>query len=172
MLTWSYQKDVIDLRVNYDVIHLCKDTLANTANIYLFKINNRITRKRPDVCSMLTIKLPERRHWEYSGEYSLLILNYFTPFLNFSVVDFKQANVCWENYQTFYLFDICFNVSTGGRQDLTRSNVGKSNFFLILDTTTKYFGIQNRAWDCHESISSGPLSFREPYNKRSLWRTL
>ena len=41
---------------------LCKDTLPNTANIYLFKTNNRNTRKRPDICSKLTIKLPERRH--------------------------------------------------------------------------------------------------------------
>ena len=74
---------------------------------------------------------------------SLLTLNYFTPFLNFSIVDFKQANVCWENYQTFYWFDICFNVSTGRRQDLIRSNVGNSNSFLILYT---FFETQNRAF--------------------------
>ena len=30
-------------------------------NIYLFKVNNRNTRKRREVCSKLTIKTPERR---------------------------------------------------------------------------------------------------------------
>ena len=37
-------------------------TLPNTAKIYLFKINNRDTRKRSDICFKLTINLPERRH--------------------------------------------------------------------------------------------------------------
>ena len=57
---------------------------------------------------------------------SLLILNYFTPFSNFPIVDFEQVNICWENYIIFYSFDICFNVSTGGRQDLTRGNAENS----------------------------------------------
>ena len=37
------------------------------ANIYLFKVNNRNIRKRYDICSKLTIKTPERRHWRRSG---------------------------------------------------------------------------------------------------------
>ena len=36
-----------------------------------------------------------------------------------------------ENYLTFYSFGICFNVSIGARQDLTRSNAGDSVIFLI-----------------------------------------
>ena len=31
------------------------------ANIYLFKVNNRDIRKRCEICSKLTIKIPERR---------------------------------------------------------------------------------------------------------------
>ena len=31
-------------------------------NIYLFKVTNRNSRKRCDLCSKLTIKIPERRH--------------------------------------------------------------------------------------------------------------
>ena len=31
------------------------------ANIYLFKVNNRNTRKRCEICSKLTIKTPEKR---------------------------------------------------------------------------------------------------------------
>ena len=34
-----------------------------SANIYLFKVNKRSTRKRCKKCSMLTIKTPERRQW-------------------------------------------------------------------------------------------------------------
>ena len=30
------------------------------ANIYLFKVNNKNTRKRCEICSKLTIKTPER----------------------------------------------------------------------------------------------------------------
>ena len=33
----------------------------NPANIQLFKVNNRNTRKRCEICSKLTIKTPERR---------------------------------------------------------------------------------------------------------------
>ena len=32
------------------------------ANIYLFKVNNKNTRKRCEICSQLTIKTPDRRH--------------------------------------------------------------------------------------------------------------
>ena len=70
----------------------------------------------------LAIKIPERHHWGRSGV--LLTLNYFTPFHNFSVLDFKQLNS----------FDICFHVSTEGWQDLTRSNKGNSVIFLISHT--------------------------------------
>ena len=35
---------------------------CQAANIYLFKVNNRNTRKRCEICSKLTIKTPEQRH--------------------------------------------------------------------------------------------------------------
>ena len=38
-----------------------------TANIYLFKLNNRNTKIRCEIYSKLTIKTPERRHWHRSG---------------------------------------------------------------------------------------------------------
>ena len=36
-------------------------------NIYLFKVNNRDTRKKCEICSKLTIKIMEQRHWLRSG---------------------------------------------------------------------------------------------------------
>ena len=65
---------------------------------------------------------------------SLSTLIYFKSFPSFPIVDFEQVNICSENYLTFYSLDICFNVSTGGKQDLTRSNAGNSVVFLILHT--------------------------------------
>ena len=53
--------------------------LTTPANIYLFKVNNRNTRERCEICLKLTIKTPERR---------------FTPFSTVSIVDFdEQVNV-------------------------------------------------------------------------------
>ena len=43
------------------------------AGIYMFKVNNRSTRTRCDICSKLTIKTPERRQWRRSG---LFIVNF------------------------------------------------------------------------------------------------
>ena len=37
------------------------------ANIYLFKFNNRDTRKRCEICSKLTMKTSERRQWRRFG---------------------------------------------------------------------------------------------------------
>ena len=45
------------------------------ANTYLFKVNNRRTRKWHEICSKLTIKTPERHHWRRF--FLLLTLNIF-----------------------------------------------------------------------------------------------
>ena len=49
------------------------------ANIYLFKVNNRNTRKRCEIFSKSTIKTPE-------------------PFSSISIVDFEQGNISWDNH--------------------------------------------------------------------------
>ena len=38
-----------------------------------FKVNNRSSRTRCEICSKLTIKIPERRHWRRSG---IFIINF------------------------------------------------------------------------------------------------
>ena len=65
------------------------------AIIYLFKFNNRNTRKTYGVCSKLTIKTPEQHHEVV--QFFLLTLIYFTPFSCVPIVDFKQVNVCWDS---------------------------------------------------------------------------
>ena len=37
------------------------------ANFYSFKVNNRSTGKRCEICSKLTVKTPERHRWRRSG---------------------------------------------------------------------------------------------------------
>ena len=44
-----------------------------TAYIYLFKVNNRKTRRRCEICSKLTIKTEERRQW---GRFGVFIVNF------------------------------------------------------------------------------------------------
>ena len=66
-----------------------------SAGIYLIKVNNRNTRIRCEICSSLTIKIPEWRHWRRS----LLTLNIFTPCYSVSIVNFEHVNAAWvESY--------------------------------------------------------------------------
>ena len=65
----------------------------NPANVYLFKINSRNTRKKCKICSKLT----SWRHSRCSGVFVVNFEhNYFTPFSRVSIVVFEQENVCWE----------------------------------------------------------------------------
>ena len=45
----------------------------NPTGNYMFKVNNRNTRIRCEICSKLTIMIPERRQWRRSG---IFILNF------------------------------------------------------------------------------------------------
>ena len=116
--------------------------------------------------------------------FSLLTFNYFKSFLSFPIVDFEQVNICWKNYLTFYSCNICFNVPTGGRLDLTRSNAGNSVIFLIshtqwdviyaslqllnsfkehwkvcINANNNFLRPKNKAGDCRESITSDCFPF-------------
>ena len=55
---------------------------------HLFKVNNRNSRKRYEICSDLKIKTPERRHWLSSGVFIVNfkhILDFFLVFLLFTL---------------------------------------------------------------------------------------
>ena len=41
---------------------------VHTVGNYMFKVNNRNTRTSCEICSKLTIKTPERRHWRHNSE--------------------------------------------------------------------------------------------------------
>ena len=40
--------------------------IFTSAGIYMLKFNNRNTKTRREICSKLTRKIPERRHWRRS----------------------------------------------------------------------------------------------------------
>ena len=61
------EKDQLETQyeeLNKKVLYLFRGILVN---IHLFKVNNRNTRKRCEMCSKLTIKTPERRQWLRCG---------------------------------------------------------------------------------------------------------
>ena len=45
-----------------------------------------------EICSSLTIKIPERHHWRHSG---VFIVNFEQISHNVSIVDFELVNVGW-----------------------------------------------------------------------------
>ena len=50
-------------KVFKNILQYSGDMKCHPANIYLFKVNNRNSRKRFEICSKLTIKTPERSQW-------------------------------------------------------------------------------------------------------------
>ena len=46
---------------------ICPTTEFFLVRIYMFKVNNRNSRTRCEICSKLTIKTLERHHWRRSG---------------------------------------------------------------------------------------------------------
>ena len=66
------------------IVKLNLGNINYTVNIYLIKVNKRNTRKKCEICSNLTVKTPERRHWHRSGVFAVNfehILHLFLVFL-------------------------------------------------------------------------------------------
>ena len=57
----------------YESLVLFRSLCAYPAGIYHLKVNNRNTITRCEICSKLTIKIPERRQWRRSG---IFIVNF------------------------------------------------------------------------------------------------
>ena len=55
-----------------------------------FKVNNRNTKKRCEICSKLTIKTQERRRSS-----TFISFEHISHLFSVSVVDFAQINVTW-----------------------------------------------------------------------------
>ena len=62
-------KGKFNLRSSFSNLVMMK--LSNPAGNYMFKVNNRNVRTRCEICSKLTIKIPERRQWHRSGTFTV-----------------------------------------------------------------------------------------------------
>ena len=87
-------------------VRICLSTIPE--KIYLYKFNNRNTRRRYEICSELTIKIPKRCQWRRKDVndivlVSILLALIFHTFSGISFVDFEQANV--EMFPGLYLQD-------------------------------------------------------------------
>ena len=60
----------------------------NPASNFMFKVNNINTIRRCEICSKLTIKIPERHLWYLYSQ----LWTYFTPCSSVSIVNFEQVN--------------------------------------------------------------------------------
>ena len=60
-------------RVKLMLLILKQYLLSIPAGIYLLKVNNKNIRAMCEICSKLTIKIPERRKWRCSG---IFIINF------------------------------------------------------------------------------------------------
>ena len=72
----------------------------NPPGNYMFKVNNINTRTKGEICSKLTIKTPERRHWRCSGLF-IVNLEHSTPFFIVFIIYFEHGNVCWVSFYCF-----------------------------------------------------------------------
>ena len=88
------QKNHSNTGLTYFVTPLQKQS----ASIYLFKVNNRNTRKRSGICSELTIKTPEQRQWHRFGVFIVSFEHIFTRFSSVFTVDFQPVNVRWAGF--------------------------------------------------------------------------
>ena len=66
---------VIRARENTGQLRLGSSS-TNPVGIYLFKVNKRNTRTMCEICSNLTIKTQERRHWRHWSRSGVFIVNF------------------------------------------------------------------------------------------------
>ena len=72
------------------------ENITDPADTYLFKVNNSTTtRERREICSKLTIKTLEWRHWRRSGVFIVNFENILHPLSSVSIFGFEQVNVSW-----------------------------------------------------------------------------
>ena len=81
--------ETLDQGVEYVKINLWNVT-STAANIYLFKVKNKNTRKISEICFTLNMKMPGR-----SLVSLFSTLSVFQSFFSVSIAVFEKVNVCW-----------------------------------------------------------------------------
>ena len=73
--------------------YISVDLRKGPAGSYMFKVNNRNTRARYEICSKLKIKIPIVVECFYCW-----LWKYFTSCSSFSIDNFEQVNAGWERF--------------------------------------------------------------------------
>ena len=71
---------------------------------YMFKVSNRNTKTRYEICSRLTIKTPERCHCHRSGVF-IVNLEHISHLFSVSIVNFEQIHAAWV-WSSWNLFNL------------------------------------------------------------------
>ena len=87
--------------------------LVYPAGNYMFNINNRNTRTRCEICSKLTIKIPERHQWRRSG---IFIVNTEHISHLVSIANFEHVIAGWETTKSQSRFKTLFLDFTRNQQ--------------------------------------------------------
>ena len=74
----------------FHAVGVCK--INEVVGIFLLKVNNRNTRTRCEICSKLTTKTPERRHWCRSGVF-IVNFKHISHLVLVSVINVEQVIV-------------------------------------------------------------------------------
>ena len=72
----------------------------NLLNKYMFKVQNKSTRKRCNICSKLTTRILEQR---CSSVFNVNF-EHISRLSNVSIADVQQVNVCWESMMILELY--------------------------------------------------------------------
>ena len=80
---------------------ICWKLIKKSSERRLLKVNGR-NRKRFEICSKLTIKTRERRHWHLSG-FFIVNSEHISLFSSVSKVGFEQVNISWVIHGTITL---------------------------------------------------------------------
>ena len=94
-LRWAFLRKLLTILAKSSIsdvwltpLLLIRRRYSNPAGIYLLKVNNRSTRTRCEICSKLTIKTPERRHWPTVMPTKLNVDEVFNKILKYALLRF------------------------------------------------------------------------------------
>ena len=91
---WRYTGDILGC------LRLIRVATPYQTGIYLSKVNNGNTRTRCEICSNLTVKIPERRQLRLFG---VLTFNIFHTFFSVSIVNFEHVIAGWAMSDAFII---------------------------------------------------------------------
>ena len=154
--------------------------ICHSANIYLFKVNNRSTRKGWEVCSELTMETSERCHWRRSGVFSVNFEHISHPFLVFILLAMNKYMLVG---YVFYILNqdwVCFLYSFKvfisfvlGYNLLISANYCPRRDCSLLDMQNLLLFPRNPFHASHQGVLGGPGNWKGSQRSRGFrgsWR--